>query len=161
MMQALLLVPTCARPPCLSSPPGLEPPGPGRSSPQEVLGEPPLPEAPEDGQQGRSKCISTGGTTDTLSVGICFHPSFLFFFFYQISASVFVCFFVLIFSYFPLCWVLVAVHGLSLVAVSRGYSRVAMCGLLIAWLLLLQSMALGHEGFSSCSSRAQWLWHIR
>ena len=84
-----------------------------------------------------------------------------FFFFYQISASVFVCFFVLIFSYFPLCWVLVAVHGLSLVAVSRGYSRVAMCGLLIAWLLLLQSMALGHEGFSSCSSRAQWLWHIR
>ena len=98
VMQALLLVPTCARPPCPSGPPGLEPPSPGRSSPQEVLGEPPLPEAPEDGQQGCGKCISTGRTTDTLSVGICFHPSF--FFFPQISASVFV--FVLIFSYFPM-----------------------------------------------------------
>ena len=94
VMQALLLVPTCARPPCLSSPPGLEPPGPGISSPQEVLGEPPLPEAPEDGQQGRSKCISTGGTTDTLSVGICFHPSFLFFFLPDLSICicVFFCF---------------------------------------------------------------------
>ena len=92
VMQAFLLVPTCARPPCLSGPPGLEPPGPGRSSPQEVLGEPPLPEAPEDGQQGRSKCLSTGGTIDTLWE---FAFTLVFFFFTRsqhLYLSVFVCF---------------------------------------------------------------------
>lgn len=52
---------------------------PWQASPQEVLGEPPLPEAPEDRQQGCGKCVSTGRTTDTLSVGICFHSSFFFF----------------------------------------------------------------------------------
>ena len=37
-----------------------------------------------------------------------------------------------LFIYFCLCWVLLAVCGLPLVAGSRGYSLVAVCGLLIA-----------------------------
>ena len=38
-----------------------------------------------------------------------------------------------------LCWVFVAVSGLSLVAASEGYSLVVVRGLLIAMLLLLQT----------------------
>ena len=38
----------------------------------------------------------------------------------------------LLITYLWLCRVLVAVHGLSLVAVSRDYSPVAVCRLLIA-----------------------------
>ena len=34
--------------------------------------------------------------------------------------------------YFWLCWVFVALCGLSLVAVSGGYSLIEVCGLLIA-----------------------------
>ena len=37
----------------------------------------------------------------------------------------------ILFIYFWLCWVFVAAHGLSLVAVSGGYSSVAVRGLLI------------------------------
>ena len=36
-------------------------------------------------------------------------------------------------------WVFIAVRGFSLVVASRGYSLVAVCGLLISWLLLLWS----------------------
>ena len=35
-------------------------------------------------------------------------------------------------NFFWLCWVFIALHGLSLVAASRGYSLVEMCGLLFA-----------------------------
>ena len=55
-----------------------------------------------------------------------------FFFFFTRSQHLYLSLFVLIFSYFRLCWVLVAVYELSLVAVSRGYSQVAVYGLLIA-----------------------------
>ena len=41
--------------------------------------------------------------------------------------------------------------GLSLVAVSRGYSLLWCMGFLLRWLLLLQSMASMHADFSSCS----------
>ena len=45
-----------------------------------------------------------------------------------------------VFIYFWLCWVFaVAAHGLSLVAVSRGYSLVEVCRLPLQWLLLLWS----------------------
>ena len=44
--------------------------------------------------------------------------------------------FLYLFSYFWLCWVFVASHGASLVAVGRGYSLVVVCQLL---LLLLWS----------------------
>ena len=50
-------------------------------------------------------------------------------------------------------WLFIAVHGLSLVASSGGYS-VAARGLL-RWLLLLRSMGSRHVGFSSCDLQAQ------
>ena len=50
--------------------------------------------------------------------------------------------------YFWLHWVFVAARGLSLVAVSGGYSS-------LRWLLLLQSTGSRHVGFSSCGTRTQ------
>ena len=49
----------------------------------------------------------------------------------------------------------VAVHGLSLVAVSGGYSLLRCAGFSLWWLLLLRSMDSRHVGFSSCGTRAQ------
>ena len=43
----------------------------------------------------------------------------------------------ILFTYFWLCWVFVAVHGLSLVAVSGGYSSLRCVGFSLWWLLLL------------------------
>ena len=57
--------------------------------------------------------------------------------------------------YFWLRCVFVAVHGLSLVAVSGGYSSLWCTGFLLWWLLLLRSNGSRHAGFSSCSTRAQ------
>ena len=49
--------------------------------------------------------------------------------------------------YFWLRWVFVAVHGVSLVAESRGYSLAAACGLLTAWLgALLPHDIWNHPG---------------
>ena len=59
------------------------------------------------------------------------------------------------FVFFPPCWVFVAVHRLSLVEASKGHSLVAVC----RELLLLQNMGSRYPGFSSCSTRAQQLWH--
>ena len=52
-------------------------------------------------------------------------------------------------------WVFAAVHGLSLVAVSRGYSSLWCTGFSLWWLLLLWSMGSRHAGFSSCTTWAQ------
>ena len=42
----------------------------------------------------------------------------------------------------------------------RGLLFIAVCGLLSSWwLLLLQSTGSRHEGFGSCGTRAQQLWH--
>ena len=58
----------------------------------------------------------------------------------------------ILFIYFWLCWVFVTVHGLSLVAVSRGYSSLQCAGFSLWWLLLLRS---------TCSRvQAQELWHV-
>ena len=64
-------------------------------------------------------------------------------------------FFISIFIYFWLHWVFVAVHGLSLVAASRGYSLLQCAGFSLWWLLLLPSTGSRHAGFSSCSTQAQ------
>ena len=56
--------------------------------------------------------------------------------------------------FFWLCWVFVAVHGLSLVAVSGGYSSLRFAGFALQWLLLLRSTGSRHASFSSCGSRA-------
>ena len=50
-----------------------------------------------------------------------------------------------------------ALRGISSVAVSRGYSPVAVLRLPLQWRLLLQSMRSRHAGFSSCSVQAQQL----
>ena len=67
-------------------------------------------------------------------------------------------YFIYLFVCFWLHWVFVAVHGLSLVAVSRGYSSLQCAGFSLQWLLLLWSMGSRHAGFSSCGTRAQQLW---
>ena len=54
---------------------------------------------------------------------------------------------------FWLHWVFIAVCGLSLVAVSRGYSPLQCTGFPLRWLLLLRSMGSRHPGFSSCGSQ--------
>ena len=59
--------------------------------------------------------------------------------------------------FFWLRWVFVAAHGLSLVAVSRGYSSMRCTGFSLRWLLLLRSTGSRCAGFSSCGSRAQQL----
>ena len=61
----------------------------------------------------------------------------------------------ILFIYFWLCWVFVAAHGLSLVAVSGGYSSLRCAGFSLQWLLLLQSMGSRCVDFSSCGTRAQ------
>ena len=56
------------------------------------------------------------------------------------------------------CIGFVAVHGLSLVVASEGYSSLWFSGFSLWWLLLLQSMGSRHAGLSSCGTRAQQLW---
>ena len=62
---------------------------------------------------------------------------------------------VYLFIYFWLCWVFVAVHGLSLVAASGAYSSLRCTGFSLRWLLLLRSTGSRRAGFSSCGTRAQ------
>ena len=67
--------------------------------------------------------------------------------------------FIYLFIYFWLCWVFVAVRGLSLVAASGGYSSLSCAGFSLWWLLLLRSTGSRHAGFSSCgmlSSCGSW-----
>ena len=63
--------------------------------------------------------------------------------------------FIYLFIYFWLSWIFVAACGLSLVAVSRGYSPLRCTGFSLRWLLLLRSTGSRHAGFSSCGARAQ------
>ena len=66
----------------------------------------------------------------------------------------FVYLFIYLFIYFGLRWVVVAARGLSLVAVSGGYSLLRCAGFSLQWLLSLRSTGPRHMGFSSCGSRA-------
>ena len=59
-----------------------------------------------------------------------------------------------LFIYFWLCGVITAARELSIVAASRGYSCVGQ-ELLTQWLLLMETRALGHAGFSGHSAWAQ------
>ena len=63
-------------------------------------------------------------------------------------------FFFLFFFFLGLCWVFVGARGLSLVAVSRGYSLLPYAGFSLWWLFLLWSTGSRHMGFYSCGSRA-------
>ena len=62
--------------------------------------------------------------------------------------------FINLFIYFCLFSVFVAAHGLSLVAVSRGYSSLQCTGFSLLWLLLLRKTGSRCAGFSSCGARA-------
>ena len=63
--------------------------------------------------------------------------------------------FLYVFIYLLLCYVFIAVCGLSLFSASRGYSLSVVCGLLIVEAsLVAEHGALGHMGFSSCGSGA-------
>ena len=62
--------------------------------------------------------------------------------------------------YFWLHWVFVAAHRLSLVAESRGYSLVAVRGLLIAVASRYRARVLGHTGFGSCGPCLVALRHV-
>ena len=64
-------------------------------------------------------------------------------------------FFLNLFIYFWLCWVLVAAHGLSLVAEIGGYSSLRCAGFSLQWLLLLRSTGSRCAGFGSCGTWAQ------
>ena len=57
--------------------------------------------------------------------------------------------------YLWLCWVFVAVHRLSLVAASGGYSSLQCVGFSLRWLFLLWSTGSRRVGFSSCNAWAQ------
>ena len=59
-----------------------------------------------------------------------------------------------LFIYLWLHWVFVTERGLSLVAVSRGYSSLWCVGFSLWWLLLLRSTGSRRAGFSSCGSQA-------
>ena len=67
--------------------------------------------------------------------------------------------FIYLFIYFWLRWVFVAVHRLSLVAASRGYSSLRCAGFSLWWILLVWSTGSRHVGFSRCGTWAQQLWH--
>ena len=59
--------------------------------------------------------------------------------------------------FFWLCRVFIALHGLSLVAVSEGYSSLRCVDFSLQWFLLLQSTGSRCSGFSRCSIWAQKL----
>ena len=60
----------------------------------------------------------------------------------------------ILFFYFWLSWVFVAVRRLSLVAASGGYSSLRCAGLSLRWLPLLWSTGSRCAGLSNCVSRA-------
>ena len=62
-------------------------------------------------------------------------------------------FYFYLFIYFWLRWVFVAACGLSLVAVSGGYSSLRCAGFSLQWLLLLRSTGSRRAGFSSVARR--------
>ena len=63
--------------------------------------------------------------------------------------------FIYLFVCFWLHWVFVATSGLSLVAVSEGYSSLRCPGFSLWWLLLFQSTGSRCMGFNSCDTQAQ------
>ena len=81
-----------------------------------------------------------------IAVWVAFLSSYLFIYFF---INLFI-----LFIYLWLRWVFVAARGLSLVAVSGGYSSLWCAGFSLWWLLLLWSTGSRCVGFSSCGSRA-------
>ena len=57
-------------------------------------------------------------------------------------------------NYLWLCWVFIATHGLSLVAVSRSYSSLQREGFSLPWLLLFPTTSSREDRLSGCGTRA-------
>ena len=79
---------------------------------------------------------------------------------WQVLGSLYLFIYLFIYNFYLLIyiwlrWVFVAVHGLSLVAASRGSSSLRCAGFSLQCLLLLQSTGCRHVDFSSCGMRAQ------
>ena len=72
----------------------------------------------------------------------------------QVFSHLIQCYFFFFYVYLWLCWVFIAVRGLSLVEASGVYSSLQCAGFSLRWLLLLQSTGSRRAGFSSCGSRA-------
>ena len=104
---------------------------------------------------------TTGGSVAPFSIswGLLLRDStslWLFFFSRHSTLPFIYLFFKFIyFIYFWLCWVFVAVCGLSLVVESGGYSSLQCVGFSLRWLLFLRSTVSRHVGFSSCGMRAE------
>ena len=73
----------------------------------------------------------------------CFY--FIFYFYLFFTALLFFKF-IYLFIYLWLHWVFIAVHGLSLVVASGGYSSLQCAGFSLQWLLLLWSMGSRRAG---------------
>ena len=65
---------------------------------------------------------------------------------------------ILLFVYFWLHWVFIAVCGLSLVAARGDCSLVAVLRLLVWWLLLLRGTGYRCASFSRCNAQIRQLW---
>ena len=105
----------------------------------------------------RGSC--TCSIDDLYSVPHTFPPALgvLFFFFFLIYVYLFIyclTLFILRIYFFWLHWVFIAVHGISLVAASGGYSWLQCAGFSLQWLLLLRRMGCRRVGFSRCGSWA-------
>ena len=61
-----------------------------------------------------------------------------------------------VFVHFWLCWVFVALHGLSQVVESRGSATLPCMGLSLWWLLLLQTTGSRCTGSSCCGTEIRW-----
>ena len=70
-------------------------------------------------------------------------------------------FLAILFTYFWLCWIFVAVRAFSAVAASKGYSPVGVCGLLIAVPSLVEHrfQGVGASVVAGSRSQAPQLWH--
>ena len=120
---------------------------------------PPTP--PQLGYEGHSRhfIIISVCVCVYIYIYICVYIYIYIFFFFKHGRT----FFINLFIYFWLRWVFIAVHGLSLLAASGGYSSLQCVGFSLRWLLLLRSMGsrcatpqalLVAHGLSSCGSRA-------
>ena len=90
-------------------------------------------------------------TAQNGSTRMVLFPIFFFFICFFSSVNYF---FTCVYILFWLCWVFLAVPGLSLVAAIGSYSLFRCSGFSLRWLLLLQSADSRCTGFSSWGSRA-------